>query len=292
MTLFKVMWRMIKRKKIKIKGVVNHIHSNQEVKMKQQNILLRDYLSFFKHREGLLNRIIEGEITFKNILIPFFLLNGFSFVYGFFMGSHHSVLQALATGIKIPILFSLSLFICFPAFFIIQSVLGSRLNLFQMVMIVLTGFLLITSIMLSFIPIAIFFQLTGGNYYFLILLHLTILALSAFFGLKVIINALQFSCEKKNIYPKTGVVVFRFWIIILVFVGIQLAWNLRPFMGKKGESFQLFREYEGNFYTAIVYSIEQLFGDKDQTSEQAVPIHDRISADDLLDPYLDPQGDM
>jgi hypothetical protein len=68
------------------------------------------------------------------------------------------------------------------------------------------------------------------------------------------IDALKFACEKKDIYPRTGVSVFRIWMIILAFVGIQIAWNLRPFLCNKTEEFKLFRKYEGNFYTAIIYS--------------------------------------
>ncbi len=76
--------------------------------------------------------------------------------------------------------------------------------------------------------------------------------------MKTIIDALKYSCEKKNIYPKTGVVVFRIWLTIFVLVGIQLAWSLRPFLGDRNEPFKLFRQYEGNFYTAVIYSIRQL----------------------------------
>ena len=76
--------------------------------------------------------------------------------------------------------------------------------------------------------------------------------------MKTVNDALQYSCEKKNIYPRIGVVVFRYWIIILAFVGIQLAWNLRPFLGDYQKPFKLFRSYEGNFYTALVYSIKKI----------------------------------
>ena len=37
-----------------------------------------------------------------------------------------------------------------------------------------------------------------------------------------------------------------------------MAWNLQPFVGDRGAPFQLFRHSEGNFYTAIVYSLEKL----------------------------------
>ncbi|MBN2664952.1 MAG: hypothetical protein JXR67_00465 [Bacteroidales bacterium] len=127
-----------------------------------------------------------------------------------------------------------------------------------MVLIILSGFVLTSAIAVSFAPIVILFQLTGGNYHFLQLLHVAIFVFSGIFGMKLMIDALKFACEKKDIYPRTGVNVFRIWMIILAFVGIQIAWNLRPFMCNKTEEFKLFRKYEGNFYTAIVYSVQQL----------------------------------
>ena len=89
------------------------------------------------------------------------------------------------------------------------------------------------------------------------------------------IEALKFACEKKDTYPQIGVMVFRIWIIILAFVGIQLSWNLRPFLCEKNEEFKLFRKYEGNFYTAIIYSVQQLVSTKDvqQNEEIKQPYH-------------------
>lgn len=87
--------------------------------------------------------------------------------------------------------------------------------------------------------------------------------------MKTIIDALRYSCEQYNIYSKIGVDVFKFWIVLLVFVGIQMAWNLRSFLGDKNESFKLFRECEGNFYTALIYSVNQLNeGDENQNERE------------------------
>jgi hypothetical protein len=49
------------------------------------------------------------------------------------------------------------------------------------------------------------------------------------------------------------------WIVLFGFVGTQLAWTLRPFVGSPGERFQLFREIDGNFYVDIVRTIGSLF---------------------------------
>ena len=126
--------------------------------------------------------------------------------------------------------------------------------------------------MVSFTPIVLFFVLTGGNYHFLQLLHVAIFILSGAFGMKMVLDALKYSCEQKNVYPQTGVVVFRFWVVILAFVGVQLAWNLRPFLADKDEPYALFRTYEGNFYAAVIYSIEQLTRPAENSARSPKPV--------------------
>jgi hypothetical protein len=93
--------------------------------------------------------------------------------------------------------------------------------------IILSGFIVFTTIALSFTPIVIFFMITSDNYAFLKLLHVAIFTFSGIFAVKTIINGLSYSCEKKNVYPKLGLTVFKVWIVIFAFVSSQLAWNLR-----------------------------------------------------------------
>ncbi len=237
-----------------------------EVEMKKNKFSYMAFFPNFHNQDEFFERIANEENVLQRILGLCLLLTLFSFFYGVIMGSHHGFSQALSTSVKIPVLFTLTLLICFPAFLIMQFILGSKLRLSQMIAIILSGFVLSAAIMIAFAPIIVFFQLTGGNYHFLILLHISIWVLSGFFGMKIVVGALKFSCEKKNIYPQIGVVVFRFWIVILAFVGIQLAWNLRPFLGKRGEPFRFFRKYEGNFYTAVIYSVRQLASHDDKAS--------------------------
>jgi hypothetical protein len=222
---------------------------------------LRNNDSYFEH-------ILNEEHNWYGILKQYLLLLILTVLYGFTMGIYHSLLQAFVSAVKLPVLFTLTILICYPAFFIIQYILGSKLKLVQMTAIIQSGFVLTTAIMVSFVPIVIFFLLTGSNYYFLQLLHIAIFIVAGSFGTKTIIDALKYSCEQKGIYPKIGVDVFRFWIIILAFVGVQLAWNLRPFLGNRNEPFKMFRKYEGNFYTALIYSVKQLVNDNPERFEQ------------------------
>ncbi len=240
--------------------------------MEKNRLFSFAFFPTFQNKDEFFQKITQDEEPLRRILNLYLLLNIFSFFYGVVMGSYHGVLQALIAGVKVPLLFSLALLICFPAFFIIQFILGSKLRFAQMISIVLSGLVLTTAVMISFSPIIVFFLLTGSNYYFLQLLHISIFFLSGFFGMKTVIDALKFSCEKAGVYPKIGVDVFRFWAVILAFVGIQLAWNFRPFLGDRGQPFQLFRKYEGNFYTALVYSFKQLGrSENGKTSHTAKP---------------------
>jgi len=218
---------------------------------------LMEVFQIFQNTESYFNERDKKQAR-KLILNQVLIISVFAFIYGVVMGSYHSVLQSVVAGVKVIVLFLCTLIICFPSFFVIQQVLGSKMNFRQMMIIVLSGFVLTSAIALSFSPIVIFFQITGGNYHFLQLLHVVIFLFSGFFGMRLMVDALKFACDKKSIYPQIGVSVFRIWVIILAFVSIQLAWNLRPFVGNKNKDFKLFRKYEGNFYTAITYSVKQL----------------------------------
>jgi len=222
---------------------------------------IKEVFKIFQNKESYFDEIDNkqsNELIFYQILV----ICVFAFVYGIVMGSYHSFLQSISAGVKVIALFLFTIIICFPSFFIIQQVLGSKMNVRQMVKIVLSGMMLMSSILLSFTPIVVFFQITGGNYHFLQLLHVSVFIFAGIFGLRLMVEALKYACEKKTIYPQIGVTVFKIWIVILAFVSIQLSWNLRPFLCEKNEDFKLFRKYEGNFYTAIIYSVKQLVSNK------------------------------
>ncbi|MGD2105397.1 MAG: actin-binding WH2 domain-containing protein, partial [Anaerolineae bacterium] len=50
------------------------------------------------------------------------------------------------------------------------------------------------------------------------------------------------------------------WIILYAFVGSQMAWTLRPFVGAPGLPFELFRQLGGNFYANVLASLGEVLG--------------------------------
>lgn len=208
----------------------------------------------FRHDEEYLETLSNEDFSRRYVARQALFILLFSFLYGVVMGSYNGLLQSLVTGVKVPSLIFLSLLICFPALYVIQYMIGSTMSLARMANVILSGFIVFTTIALSFAPVVIFFMITSENYSFLKLLHVAIFTFSGIFAIKTIIKGLTYSCEKKNVYPKLGLTIFKIWIVILAFVSSQLAWNLRPFVGSRDMPFELFRARESNFYVAVLQS--------------------------------------
>ena len=221
----------------------------------------------FQHNDEYFEMLSDSGLSRKWVIKQLLFILLFAFIYGIVMGSYNGFLQSMVTGIKIPCLIFLSLLICFPALFVIQYMIGSTMTLYQMTNIILSGFVVFSTIALSFAPIVIFFMITSNNYAFLKLLHVAIFTFSGIFAVKTIIDGLTFSCEKKNIYPKLGMKIFKIWVVILAFVSSQLAWNLRPFVGSRELKFELFRVKDSNFYVAVIQSAAYMF-DPTRNSEK------------------------
>lgn len=209
-------------------------------------------------RDRFFTEVVEGEDLARKVSYALATLIGLCAIYGAAAGAYAGSLQGLSAAIKLPLLFIGTLVICFPGFFVIQVLVGSRLRLLQVLALV-TGALALTAIILgAVVPVTIFFLLTGANYHFLSLLHVVIVLSSGLVGMAALHEGLAFACEKRGVYPRNAMTIMRVWAVLFAFVGVQMAWNLQPFVGDRDQPFKLFRHYEGNFYTAIVYSVGRL----------------------------------
>ena len=220
---------------------------------------LGDFLSqILSDRERYFTEVVEGTKLEAKLLHAFWTLLGLSALYGAAAGAYAGPAQAVSSAVKLPFLFLGSLAICFPGFFVIQVLLGSRLRLPQVLALVLGALSLSAVLLAAVVPITVFFLFTGANYYFLTLLHVLIVLGAGLAGMAALHDGLAFACEKRGVYPKKAMTIMKVWAVLFAFVGIQMAWNLQPFVGDRGQPFQLFRHSEGNFYTAVVYSLGKL----------------------------------
>ena len=233
-------------------------------------------------RDRLFEEVVEGKDLKQKLRHALLTLIGLSAAYGFAAGAYASFLQAVSSSFKLPILILATLAICFPAFYVVQILVGSQLRLAQVFVLVVIALALTSVLLAAFVPIAVFFMITGANYHFLQLLHVGFVLVAGLLGMYALHEGLAFACERHEVYPRKALTIMRVWAVLFAFVGIQMAWNLRPFLGDRGQPFQVLRDYEGNFYAAVIYSVNKLVqGSNQDVGSQTVGDHSAV-LDSLL----------
>lgn len=214
--------------------------------------------SLLSDRERFFEEVVEGTALGDKLRYAVVTIVGLAGLFGLIAGSYSGPAQALSAGIKLPFLFFATFAICFPAFFVVQVLVGSKLRLAQVAVLVF-GALALTSVLLAaFVPITAFFLITGANYYFQHLLNIAIAGVAGIFGMYALHEGLSVVCEKRGVYPRKALTIMRAWALLFAFVGIQLAWSLRPFLGDRNQPFRVFGTYQGNFYAAVIYAVNEL----------------------------------
>lgn len=234
-------------------------------------------------RERFFTEVAEGDGLPAKLVYALWTLLALCALYGAAAGAYAGPTQAISAAIKLPLLFLGTLVICFPGFFVIQVLVGSRLRLPQVLALVLGALSLSAIVLAAVVPITAFFLLTGADYYFLTLLHVLIVLGAGLVGMAVLHEGLAFACEKRGVYPRKAMTIMKVWAVLFAFVGIQMAWNLQPFVGDRGQPFQLFRHNEGNFYTAIIYSLQKLSHGEGKGAAATLPAIPRQEVRSLLD---------
>jgi hypothetical protein len=219
-------------------------------------------------RERFYEEIVESDRLREKLEYGLYTLLALSALYGAAAGAYAGPAQAAATAVKLPFLFLGTLAICFPGFFVIQVLVGSRLRLAQVLAMVLGALSLSAILLATVVPITVFFLFTGAGYHFLTLLHVAIVLGAGLLGMSALHDGLAFACEKRGVYPKKAMTIMKLWAVLFAFVGIQMAWNLQPFVGDRGQPFKLFRHYEGNFYTAVVYAVGKIIEPEKESSSR------------------------
>ena len=215
-------------------------------------------VSLLSDRERLFLEVVAGTNLWRKLRYVLGTLVAGAALYGLTAGAYAGALQAVSAAVKLPLLILGSFAICFPAFFVVQILVGSRLRLLQTLVLALVAPALTAVLLAAFVPVTVFFLATGANYYFLELLHVGLVLVAGIIGMVALHEGLTLVCEKAGVYPRKALTIMRVWALLFGFVSVQMAWNLRPFLGDRGEPFAVFRHYEGNFYAAVIYSVNKL----------------------------------
>ncbi len=219
-----------------------------------ERILRARYAFFEEVREGVDLRAKMRALVISSM--------AFLALYGAVMGSSHSLQQTLSSAAKLPVLFLATLFICAPSLYFFNLLFGSNQSLGQNLTLILTAITVTSVLLLSLAPITFFFVLTTGDadYQFFKLLNVAIFGISGLMGVVFLYQGMKVVSAEETEGTSARKRILFLWMFVYAFVGSQMAWTLRPFMGAPNYPFELFRRLGGNFYTNVIYSIGEILG--------------------------------
>jgi hypothetical protein len=257
--------------------------------------LLRDIDALLRGQFTKREDLQAGRVTspVRSLVVASLLLGG---VYGMFMGLFALLRsggaqwgQIIATTIKVPLLFLLTLVVTFPSLYVFSALARSKLAAPQTLRILLGAIAVNLAVLASFGPVTGFFTLSTSSYPFMIVLNVVFFGIGGLIGVGILRKALDAVFERKRAEPmppppdptpgeltpvevhqpalmsvrrdpedRAGA-VFRIWAIIFGVVGAQMGWILRPFVGTPSMPFELFRARESNFFAAVIGALRQLF---------------------------------
>jgi hypothetical protein len=230
-------------------------------------------------------------------------------IYGLCMGSYSLLkeapasvndpsppyMQLIATTLKVPALFYLTLLVTFPSLYVFNALVGSRLNITSVLRLLLASLAVNLAVLASLGPIVMFFSVSTKSYHFVLLLNVVMFGVAGILGLMFLrqtLNRLTTWGRRAQAPPPTPAeselpnasavpiddvelsaidmppgqalgrhtrLVFGCWMVVFSLVGAQMSWVLRPFIGNPALPFAWFRPRQSNFFEAVLNAIQALF---------------------------------
>jgi len=194
-----------------------------------------------------------GALAFSAII--------FLATYGFVTGLSHSLWQALASAVKMPVLFIATMFFCLPAFYFFSLVLGTQLSLSKVTTVVLAAISVTAFLLLGLSPVTLFFVLTSSNYPFFKLLAAFFVAISGCIGMYFLWRGMTYlDTRNGNSAMTLRRPLLGLWFVLYAFMGSQMTWRLSPFVGDVAQPFVLIQPSRDNFYVDVFQAIAELTG--------------------------------
>lgn len=165
--------------------------------------------------------------------------------------------MAVYVAMKFPLLIFLTTLCNTGLNWMLALVMGAGLGFRQTLLTQLMSYTIAALILASMAPITLFIlfntaQFASGNpfgHHLFLLLNVTIIALAGIVANIRLYHFLLINTDNRVLARKVLVA----WLAGNLFVGAQLSWNLRPFIGSPNLDIQFLRPnpFEGNFYESV-----------------------------------------
>ncbi|HEV8377286.1 MAG TPA: hypothetical protein VGP99_00430 [Tepidisphaeraceae bacterium] len=184
----------------------------------------------------------------------------FGLLYGAVMGSYGGVFgdrweQVIYSAVKVPFLLLGTFLLSLPSFFVISTLLGLREDFAQSLRVLIATQAALTIILASFAPFTAVWYLSSSDYHAAVLFNALMFGISSL-AAQVLLRRFYAPLIARN--PRHRLLV-KAWLIVYAFVGIQMGWLLRPFIGDPLSPTRFFREHMwGNAYEVVIRMVWSL----------------------------------
>lgn len=185
----------------------------------------------------------------------------FGLTYGAAMGTFGGLsgdrpLQVLYSAVKVPLLLLGTFLISLPSFAVVNTLFGLRRDLGEAVRAVVATQAGVAVVLASLAPFTLLWYVSAVSYQQAVVFNGAMYALASLAGQRLL-RGYYGPLIARN--PRHRVLL-RVWIVVYAFVGIQMGWMLRPFIGSPNSPVQFFRdETWGNAYVIVYRLVWQVF---------------------------------
>jgi hypothetical protein len=182
-------------------------------------------------------------------------------LYGLVMGAFGGwagdrPLQMIYSGLKVPLLIVLTGALAMPSFFVLNSLLGLRSDFAEVIRALALTQAAVAVILASLAPYTALWYASTTDYHEATLFNAVMFAVASL-AAQWVLRRRYVPLITRN--PRHRVML-RVWLAMYAFVGIQMGWVLRPFIGQPGRPVTFFREDAwGNAYVVILETVWAVF---------------------------------
>jgi hypothetical protein len=145
--------------------------------------------------------------------------------------------QVAFSAIKVPLLLLATVALSLPSYFVLNTLLGLRDDFAEAWRAVVASQAGLTIILLSMAPLTAFWYASTANYRSAILFNALMFAVASV-GAQGLLRRSYRPLIARDPRHRW---LLRVWLILYAFVGIQMGWNLRPFIGDPDQPVRFFR---------------------------------------------------
>ena len=188
-------------------------------------------------------------------------------LYGVAMGSWRHPLQSLYTAVKLPLVILLTTFGNALLNGMLAPLLGMNIGLRQSLMAVLMSFAIASIILGAFMPMVLFIvwnttssgATSGAALLAYSFMQLTHVAIISFAGTMGNVRLTPLLCRLGGNARVARRVLFA-WLVGNLFLGSQICWVLRPFIGRPDRPVEFLgsHPFEGSLYETVFNAVRDL----------------------------------